>query len=611
MERIYGSNEFQGQSSRPAQQQQNRRPPRSGQNHFPPPSAVPSYAGRDLPPLPPKSASSSSSVYNSDGSCRATPSRFHRHESPLFMFSGSGSRAESRGSGAEEETGFGGSVNEDGMAMIRPPGMSIVTHFGEQQQQQQQHTVILSPRPRHPDHKIVKDLEQNDGGFADVSPILSPPTGTFSYQAHEVSPLTPEDSSSFRSFGQHTVSEVDHHEADGQKKQNQHNQQHWATTGDGGAVDSGGSRRQSRWEDIPPAASHSSLGFHPISTTEETNKTRMMATGITNNTSKAHNHRHYQPQFRHSDPGSPLAETSASSTVNHSAVGGGGGKVQRAFMLAAPKPYLQTSSARRANPQEPRPRSENNYIKFDTKPTTTTAPPAVTDTTAADHDDEEEIITSPYSLWTKGYGATAANTTSSSKQQSTTSPAPSGTSSSRNVSFAIKETPAFSKRTRAGSKPKPVPLHLHGGSKGALDDHVKTPYPEGRQKQQQQSTTTMVSFWDYDDGEQVGKDNIKPKRTSWGRSVDRNNNGGGGGSKGGPGPTEGGWGGASNSNGGGSGSKSRAMGKKLVSRVRNAGEDVMSRFSFSSEEAKREKRAEELRGKIQHHDPRREQQNHF
>ncbi|ETS87980.1 hypothetical protein PFICI_01808 [Pestalotiopsis fici W106-1] len=562
MERIYGNHEAQKQSNRPMQQQQSRRPPpRNGQNHFPPPSAVPSYASRNLPPLPPKSASSSSSVYNSEGSCRATPSRFHRHESPLFMYSGS--RAGSGGSGGAD-AGFEGSVNEDGMAMIRPPGMSIVTHFSERQQQKQD-TVIHSPRPRHPDHKIVKDLEQNDEGCVDVSPILSPPTGTFSYQAHEVSPLTPEDSSSFRSFGQQTVSELDH-EAD--------QYQRWTTMG-GGGVDSG-SRRQSGWEDIPPAASHSSLGFHPISTEED--KTKKMIS----KTSKPH-HGHYQPHFRHSDPGSPLVETSSSPPTTN-ATGGG----QGAFMLAAPKPYLKTSAWR--PDQYPRPRSENNY----TKPTTTRAPVVNTKMPMTESTDGEDIITSPYSLWTKGYGATAAAAAAASSKQS--SPAPSGTSS--RVSFAIKDTPAFSKRSRAGSKPKPVPLHLHDGK--AAEDHIKTPYPEqplaSAAAAAAAASTTMISSWDYDDDDNghAAKDK-QPKRTSWGRSSERNS-----------GAKETSEGGSSSNNTGSS--RSRAMGK-LVSRVKHAGGDVISKFSFSSEEAKREKRIEELRGKIQHHNPRQEQQN--
>lgn len=499
----------------------NRRPARNGQNHFPPPSAVPAYASRNLPPLPPKSASSSSSVYNSEGSCRATPSRFHRHESPRFLHSGSGKR----GSDADHE--FGGSINEDGMAMIKPPGMSIVTRFDERSggDEQQQEAVIHSPRPRHPEHKLVKDLELHDG-FVDISPIMSPPTGTFSYKDHEVSPLTPDSSSLKDGFGEASVS-------------------------DGGGNETGlpywtvddtdpGSRRQSRWEDIPPAASHSSLGFHPISMGE---KTRIKSTSKTP---------YKQPHFRHSDPGSPTVDVSSST----------GDPKPRAFMLA-PKRYLKTPA--RPAEQVPRPRSENSHTKAPTK------------TRAA----SEDMIASPgpYSHWTKGYGATAR----SPSPLKPSSPSPVASGSSSRVSFAVKETPSFSKRTRAGSKPKPVPLHLREGGGKTADEHVKTPFPPDLSR-----AGPSQSSWDYDDDEVA---RLKPKRMSWGRTSD--------------------WSAAHHHHHKADGhGKSRTMGK-LVSRVKHAGEDVMSKFSFTSEEAKREKRIEELRGKIHHHQPPNEQRTMF
>ncbi|KAH6660093.1 hypothetical protein BKA67DRAFT_653293 [Truncatella angustata] len=450
-----------------------KRPFRNGQNLFPPPKAVPNYTSRNLPPLPPKSNSASSSIYDSDeGSCRPMPGRFHGgHESPAS------NRSQSR-AGNSTSGGFEGAINEDGMALVRPPSMSIVTDI-----KQTNHflnggyrDVIHSPRPRYPDHKIVKNIELYDE--LGVSPIISPPTGTFSHQTYEVSPLTPEDVTA-RGFEQ-TVSEP---ELEGSYL--------WGPNA---------SRRQSRWEDVPPAASHSSLGFHGLPGEEASGKLKQ------------------QSQFRYSDPGSP----SKTSTASAMSIG-----------LLAPKPYLKGKINKISSS---RPQSEAVRVTR-RKPT----PGA-----------SEDTITSPYSMWTRGYG------------HDKPSPAP---SSSSKVSFAINEKSSLSGKPQVSSKAKPAPLYLDDSK--TAEEHVKTPYPD---------LVPPKSAWDYDDEESE-----KSKRSSWGRSSTKS------------GKTEG-------------SNKSRGVGK-LVSRVKHAGGDVISKLSFTSEELKREKRIEELKGKIQHQNMRSGQKN--
>ncbi|KAK9773653.1 hypothetical protein AB5N19_05482 [Seiridium cardinale] len=459
-----------------AKQAMPSRPSRTGQNHFPPPNAVPDYVSRNLPPLPPKPSSTSSSIYDSDESSRRpTPSRFHRHDS-----SGSHHNQSRVGSTVGE---FEGSIDEDGMAMVRPPGMSIVTDFNQSDRSYSgdRQSIIYSPRPKYPDHKLVKDLVILDR--SEVSPIMSPPTGTFSYQTHEVSPLTP-GGTSIRGL-EYTISEPDV------------NAQRWA------AGSGQNSRRQSHWEDIPPAASHSSLGFYPVSTEEARRRS------IPKNQA---------PQFRHSDPGSPTDGAGAT-----------------ALNSAAPNSYLKAPSR---NPNRgPRPRSEHAKTALG-RPTPDTS--------------SQGIMASPYSLWTRGYGQTRP------------SPAP---SSSSRVSFAVKETPSFSGRSSANSKPRPESLHLHEGK--TADEHIKTPYPE---------ILAPQSSWDYDDDDDDEAEKNRPERSSWGKTSIKSSK------------TEAE---STKAKGGGVG--------KFMSRVKHAGGDVISKLTFTSEESKREKRIEELRGKIQHH----------
>lgn len=423
-----------------------------GQNLFPPPKALPEYATKNLPPLPARS--SSSSLYDSEeGSRRPTPSHL---------------QANSAHRDDRLSTSFSGALDENALAMVRPP--SVATDLPYRQSGQRQD--IASPQPRHPGHKI---LTVKTHGDMEVSPILTPPSGRFTYQQYTVSPLTPDGST--QGYDE-TISEPD--------RASYINSQHWTQD----AANPGQlirRRSSSQWEDIPPR--QSSLGFQPLPV-RPGSSSKSQGGG--------------KPAFRYSDPGSPAEASTASRRFD------------------TPASSVQASDG--PDKGAPRTQSDGGGASLsDAEPQ------------PARGGSQEDIITSPYSRWTKGYG-------------------PNGASPSPKISFAVQDTPGSSARPGADSKPKPNALKLADGH--STDEYVRTPYPDNAPK----------SGWDHEEEEE------KPKRSSWGRSQPR-------GKQEGPRP--------------------RVVGK-LVSRVKNAGGDVISKLSFTSEESKREKRAEELRGKIQH-----------
>jgi hypothetical protein len=164
-----------------------------GHKHFPPPTAIMEYSGKDMPTLPPKSGASS--IFDSEESCcqrRPTSNRILDHDS---------TRATPYKLRVSSQGFTGGALNNQALAMVTPP--SIITDLHHPHIEEQ----ILSPRPIHPDHKL---LHISYAGDLEVSPIMKTPSGDFLHANYTVSPLTPEDGS-FRGLDG-TISErgVDH-----------------------------------------------------------------------------------------------------------------------------------------------------------------------------------------------------------------------------------------------------------------------------------------------------------------------------------------------------------------------------------------------------------------
>jgi hypothetical protein len=249
------------------------------QSHFSPPKAVSEYTSRKLPPLPPKPASSLSSVDDSKGSVQATLNSVHEYGSPTSL---NGDSKTERGTAPSELKAFG---DRDGLAVVSPPGMCIVTDLDQidWSRSSQHQDIIHSPRPGCPGTEVLKDLETN--GRFEVSPIMSPPsTGTFDYQLYEVSPLTPEDA--LRGGFEHIVTEPDYKE-----------RRQAAGKGQNG-------RRQSSWGHITTVVSQFLVTVHPVSIKE----TRRRSTSGA-----------WRSQFPHSGPRSSPEAFSANTRVFQSA----------------------------------------------------------------------------------------------------------------------------------------------------------------------------------------------------------------------------------------------------------------------------------------------------
>ncbi|KAI0136638.1 hypothetical protein BJ170DRAFT_22596 [Xylariales sp. AK1849] len=225
---------------------QGRKPMRKP-NHFPPPEALPEYASKDLPPLPPRS--NSPSVYDAEESSRrSTPD----HLLIPDVYASWDGRA---------STAFPGAMDEDALAMVRPP--SLMTDLASVDSDQD----IASPRPRYPDHKILK-LKTDE--YPEVSPVLTPPSSRYTFSNYAVSPMTPD--GSMRGF--ETASEPDV-----SSYMNSSFLPHGSAQG---------SRRPSEWEDILPP-SQSSLGFQPLPSKQDMSISQVQ-----------------RAAFRYSDPGSPI-----------------------------------------------------------------------------------------------------------------------------------------------------------------------------------------------------------------------------------------------------------------------------------------------------------------
>ncbi len=88
--------------------------------------------------------------------------------------------AASDGNGGRKRTAFAGEIDESALAMAQPPQISIPTNW-----QLDEHPDVVSPQPQHPDSKLIFMWANGDEL---VSPIDTP--GTSNWKNYIVSPLS-------------------------------------------------------------------------------------------------------------------------------------------------------------------------------------------------------------------------------------------------------------------------------------------------------------------------------------------------------------------------------------------------------------------------------------
>ncbi|KAH9902167.1 hypothetical protein F4778DRAFT_111556 [Xylariomycetidae sp. FL2044] len=170
---------------RPAKAQQQPQQHPHPLQQYPPRKDPAPYMNRELPapplPPPPRPSSGSSSVYDSDDETARQPAPSHQRPSVGKL-----------GGAYCRDTIIDAALSQ---IPTRPPAI-MTSNLPPTRKTQD----IISPQPRRPEHKILTEEYV-------VSPIMTPPSGNFSYAHHIVSPLDSSDGSVY-DFDD-TVSEPD------------------------------------------------------------------------------------------------------------------------------------------------------------------------------------------------------------------------------------------------------------------------------------------------------------------------------------------------------------------------------------------------------------------
>ncbi|KAI0433631.1 hypothetical protein F5Y09DRAFT_298362 [Xylaria sp. FL1042] len=139
--------------------------------YYPPPEDADRYASRALPPPPPlaesRPLSSSWSSYSFEEDYAS------QHALREFLAAASENHN-------PRITTFAGALDEDALAIVQPPQISIPSH-----PHPDEHPDVVSPRPQRPDSKLIAIWANGDDL---VSPLDTP--GTASWKYHIVSPLS-------------------------------------------------------------------------------------------------------------------------------------------------------------------------------------------------------------------------------------------------------------------------------------------------------------------------------------------------------------------------------------------------------------------------------------
>ncbi|KAI1394972.1 hypothetical protein F4819DRAFT_222521 [Hypoxylon fuscum] len=396
---------------------------------FPPPEALPAYVNRALPPPPgSNSSSSNSSVYGSPvegAGWRPTP----KIQLPLNQ----------QQDGPISPAGF---LDEAGLAMVQPLEPTTVSSpQGE----------IASPQPRYPAHSVLAVKDRNDDI---VSPVSAGLAGTNSHQQYEVSPISP------------TASECSLHSAISES-----------------AHTSSSTRSSLGLMDRDIALSRTLRRHGLYAGNRKTHSSGDLAAGAQPHSP---HHQVHQINERYSDPGSPIS-----------------GAVIHPPTSFPSDPSLRSRSSRY---------SKAPALAQDQEPE---APASQTAATAPQHPQAPSHSKSES-------GAKLAQT-------------PSAGSASR-VQFAAARSNSYSTRPRAGSKraarAPPPPLKL--SERPLVDNYVKTPFPDlgGGDAETRRSRSSFLQ-WQHMHGkgavEGKGKVKEKEKEEGEGEEGEKGDQSGGGG----------------------------------------------------------------------------------